>query len=72
MARVDHLSSLGRVDAELQANRLTVTWVVYDETSHALCVEPQTGIPDAVNHADCPVLQPGGAMSLPLTLRWSP
>ncbi len=50
----------------------TDTWVVYDETPHALCVEPQTGIPDAFNRTGCPVLEPGGTMSLPLTLRWSP
>lgn len=49
----------------------TQTWVVYDETSHALCVEPQTGIPNAFNHDGCKILQPGGTMSLPLTLRWS-
>ena len=24
-------------------------WVVYDETSHAICVEPQSGPPDGFN-----------------------
>ena len=48
----------------------TPTWVVYNETPHALCVEPQTGIPDAFNHDGCTVLQPGRTLSLPLTLRW--
>lgn len=48
----------------------TDTWVVYDETSHALCVEPLSGVPDAFNRPDCPTLAPGETTSLPLTITW--
>jgi len=48
----------------------TSTWVVYDETSHALCVEPLTGIPDAFNRPHCPTLEPGATASLPFTITW--
>jgi aldose 1-epimerase len=37
-------------------------WVVYDETSHATCVEPQSGPPDAFN------LLPGGGLAPRSTL----
>ena len=44
------------VGLEIGAVRLTMTsecihWVVFDEPSHATCVEPQTGPPDAFNIA---------------------
>jgi len=48
----------------------TDTWVVYDQTPHAICVEPQTAMPDAFNRLDCPVLKPGESLKLPLTIRW--
>lgn len=44
-------------------------WVVYDETSHALCVEPQTGPPNDAN--DNPrVLESGQSMTVRFTLEW--
>jgi len=48
----------------------TETWVVYNETPHAICVEPQTAMPDVFNRPDCPILRPGETLTLPLTLTW--
>ncbi|WP_225763924.1 aldose epimerase [Stenotrophomonas sp. Marseille-Q4652] len=44
-------------------------WVVYDGTAHAICVEPQTGPPDAYNLGP-DVLHPGQRMRVRLTLEW--
>lgn len=56
------------------ATRLRLTsdcthWVVYDETAHATCVEPQTGPPDAFNLAPA-VLRPGQALRAWYLLEW--
>jgi aldose 1-epimerase len=53
--------------------RLTVSstcrwWVVYSMPEHAICVEPQSGPPDAVNIAP-EVVRPGAPMSH--SMRWS-
>ncbi len=48
----------------------TDIWVVYNQTPHAICVEPQTATPDAFNRPGCPVLGPGETLTLPLTVRW--
>jgi len=57
-------------DLRLTLDSPTDTWVVYDETRHAICVEPQTAIPDAFNRPDCPILEPGETLTMPLTIRW--
>jgi len=44
-------------------------WVVFDELDHALCVEPQTGPPDVLNH-DPPVLEAGGSAKVAMTITW--
>lgn len=44
-------------------------WVVYDELSHALCVEPQTGPPNASND-DPWVLEPGERHLMEFTIGW--
>jgi aldose 1-epimerase len=44
-------------------------YVVYDEPEHALCVEPQTGPPDALNLAPV-VVEPGRPLVAGATLRW--
>jgi aldose 1-epimerase len=54
---------------------LTVTssctdWVVYDRPEHAICVEPQTGPPDAFNHAP-QVVEPGAPLVGTMTWRWA-
>ena len=44
-------------------------WVVYDERDHAICVEPQTGPPDAVNLVPRVVL-PGVPLIASMTWHW--
>ncbi len=53
----------------LQAN--VSHWVVYDEPAHALCVEPQTGPPDALNGAP-ELVVPGTPLVAELRLAWRP
>jgi aldose 1-epimerase len=53
--------------------RLTITsagpwWVVYTEPEHAVCVEPQSGPPDALNGSP-DVVVPGVPMTR--SMRWS-
>lgn len=45
-------------------------WVVYDRPEHALCVEPQTGPPDAFNRAPH-VVEPGAPLVATMTWRWA-
>jgi aldose 1-epimerase len=45
-------------------------WVVYDEPRHALCVEPMTGPPDALNIAPR-VVEPGRPLALSVRLAWA-
>ncbi|MGI8793413.1 MAG: aldose 1-epimerase [Acidimicrobiales bacterium] len=44
--------------------------VVYDVPEHAVCVEPQTGPPDAVNLGLAAPLEAGGRLSTECTVRW--
>lgn len=44
-------------------------WVVYDETQHATCIEPQTGPPDAFN-LEPKVLLPGETLEAWFLLEW--
>jgi aldose 1-epimerase len=56
------------------ALRLSLTsscdhWVVYDQPEHALCVEPQSGPPDAFSL--CPrVVEPGEPLIERFSLEW--
>jgi aldose 1-epimerase len=43
-------------------------WVVYDEPPDTICLEPQSGPPDVLNH-DPPIVEPG--RPLRATMRWS-
>ena len=43
-------------------------WVVYTEPEHSICVEPQSGPPDAVNGSP-QVVEPGAPLTH--TMRWS-
>ncbi len=45
-------------------------WVVYDEPEHALCVEPMTGPPDALNIEPRRV-EPGRPLALGVRLAWT-
>jgi aldose 1-epimerase len=49
-------------------------WVIYDEQPHGLCVEPQTGPPDAGNWLpeDDVLVEPGRPLTAAMTLRWEP
>ncbi len=44
-------------------------WVVYDEPAEALCIEPQTAPPDALNREPF-VVAPGEALTARFELRW--
>ena len=44
-------------------------WVVYDEPAHAICVEPMTGPPDALNIAPT-VVEPGRPLALEASIAW--
>ena len=44
-------------------------WVVYTEPADALCVEPQTAPPDALN-TDPTVIEPGRPLAAEMTWRW--
>lgn len=44
-------------------------WVVFTEPDHALCVEPQTAPPDALNH-DPFVVEPGRPLVAECTMGW--
>ena len=44
-------------------------WVVYDQPTHAVCVEPQTGPPDAFNLAP-EIIEPGKPLIASMTYSW--
>lgn len=44
--------------------------MVFDRPTEAVCVEPQTAPPDAVNHGWAVVVEPGRPLVASLTLRW--
>ena len=43
-------------------------WVVYDESSDGVCVEPQTGPPDGLTEA--PIVEPGAPMRAWMAWTW--
>ena len=47
-------------------------WVVYDQPAHALCVEPVTAVPDALNGGAAQVVEPGSPLVAEMTFAWSP
>lgn len=59
---------VGRLDVESDASHL----VVYTAPSSALCVEPQTGPPDAVNLGLATIVAPGRPLTAWMELRWRP
>jgi aldose 1-epimerase len=44
-------------------------WVVYDQPAHAVCVEPQSGPPDAFNLAP-EIVEPGKPLIASMTYTW--
>ena len=55
---------------ELVLDSPTDHWVVFSERPEAVCVEPQTGPPDAVRLGRAAVVPAGGSHALRLVLRW--
>lgn len=56
-------------------------WVIYTEPEHAICVEPQTAVPDVFNRppghpldAEAPAttVEPGQEMTATMTIAWTP
>jgi aldose 1-epimerase len=62
----------GIVSLELTAT--ADVWVVYDERPYAICLEPQTAPPNAVNlpNAEVSIVEPGQPLALFMSWRWSP
>jgi aldose 1-epimerase len=58
-----------RAGQKLRLTSNCVHWVVYDETRHATCIEPQTGPPDAFN-LEPKVLLPGETLEARFLLEW--
>lgn len=46
-------------------------WVVYDEPAHAICIEPQSGPPDAFHIGGAAVLGPGELLQRTMTISWT-
>jgi len=46
-------------------------WVVYDEQPHLLCIEPQSGPPDAFTIGGAARLEPGALLQRRMTIRWA-
>jgi len=59
----------GALQLELRAD--TDHWIVYNQPEHALCVEPQTGPPNAFAFSE-PLVHPGSPLVLNTTMRWQP
>jgi aldose 1-epimerase len=58
-----------RAGQKLRLTSSCTHWVVYDETQHATCIEPQTGPPDAFN-LEPKVLLPGEVLEAWFLLEW--
>jgi len=56
-------------DLEVRLSASSDHWVIYTEADHALCVEPQTGPPNAFNSAPHR-LEAGDSLSLRFTMSW--
>jgi aldose 1-epimerase len=56
--------------ARLEMESTCPYWVAFTEREHALCVEPQTAPPDALNR-DPFIVEPGHPLVTTMTLRWA-
>jgi aldose 1-epimerase len=65
------LSWSGVLSLELTA--AADVWVVYDERPYAICIEPQTAPPDAINvpGVEVPIAEPGRSLGTSMTWRWT-
>ena len=66
---VDPPSCAGRASSELTIESDCPDWVVYTEPRDAMCVEPQTAPPDALNGAPA-IVEPGRPLVAEMTWRW--
>jgi aldose 1-epimerase len=58
-------------DVTLEVSSSCDHWVVYTEPPHAVCVEPQSGPPDAFNLGrGFVVVEPGAPLVHTMTWRW--
>lgn len=57
-------------DLSLDLHSSADHWVVFDEPEHAMCIEPQTGPPNAFNLSPT-VLDEGEQLTLTFTIAWS-
>ena len=57
----------GRLELELRSD--ASDWVVFTEPAHAVCIEPQTGPPDALNIRPV-VVEPGNPLRATMEWRW--
>ena len=55
---------------EVEVSSTCTHWVVYSEPEHAICVEPQSGPPDAFNLGRPDTAAPGSPLVHTMTLRW--
>ena len=55
---------------EVEISSSCTHWVIYDEPQHAVCIEPQSGPPDAFNLGGYEVASPGHLVEHQMTLRW--
>lgn len=65
----------GPPEVEVGARRLKLAsdakfWVIYDERADAVCVEPQSGPPDAANLGAATVLEPGERARVGFVIGW--
>jgi len=56
----------GRITIESEADH----WVIFDEHPDVICVEPQSGPPDAPNLTPPRLAEPGRPVSVSMTWRW--
>jgi aldose 1-epimerase len=64
----------GVLDLEIRSE--AAYWVVFDERSDGICVEPQTGAPDAIRLAamdgtEPPIAMPGAPVRVSMAWRWA-
>ena len=45
-------------------------WVVYSEPGHAVCIEPQSGPPDAFNLGECELVSPNQPVCHTFRMQW--
>jgi len=56
---------------EVEVSSTCSHWVIYDEPEHAICVEPQSGPPDAFNLGEAETVRPGQPLIHTMRLSWA-